>query len=144
MNLNLEVSGSIIINEDLARVWDVLTNPELIKEYLFGTETISDWKVGNGIIFQGEWEGHKYQDKGVVRENILHKRISYSYWSSFYGTEDKPENYGLVIYELSPVDTTHTTFTWTNKGFINEERQAHSQSGMTAFLEQIKAIAERK
>ncbi len=143
MNLDLVVSGSIVINADLARVWDVLTNPVLIKEYLFGTETITDWKVGNGIIFQGEWEGHTYKDKGVVRENMLHKRISYSYWSSFYGTEDKPENYSLVIYELSAVDATHTNFTWTNKGFLNEERQKHSQDGMQAFMEQIKTIAER-
>jgi uncharacterized protein YndB with AHSA1/START domain len=143
MNLNLQVSESIVINANLERVWNVLTNPEIIKEYLFGTETVTDWKVGSEIVFQGEYGEHKYRDHGVIQENIFHKRISYSYWSGFSGLEDKPENYSMVIYDLAPVDETHTTFTWTQKGYPDETRQAHSQSGMKAFLEQIKGIAER-
>jgi len=143
MNHNLGVSESIVINAGSDRVWDVLTKPEIIKEYLFGTETVTDWKVGSDIVFQGEYQGHKYRDKGVIKENIFHKRISYSYWSGFSGLEDKPENYSMVIYDMSPVDSTHTKFTWTQKGYPDEDRQKHSQSGMKAFLEQIKGIAER-
>jgi len=143
MNLDLQASESVVIKADLAKVWDVLTNPEIIKEYLFGTETLTDWKVGRDIVFQGEYEGHKYRDHGVIKENVFHKRIAYSYWSGFSGLEDKPENYGMVIYDMSPVDDTHTLFTWTQKGFPDEQRQQHSQSGMPAFLEQIKTIAER-
>jgi len=143
MKLDLQVSESIVINAGAARVWNVLTNPEIIKEYLFGTQTVTDWKVDSEIVFQGEYEGHKYRDHGVIKENIHHKRISYSYWSGFSGLEDKPENYGMVIYDLAPVDSHHTTFTWTQKGYPDEDRQKHSQSGMKAFLEQIKGIAER-
>jgi uncharacterized protein YndB with AHSA1/START domain len=143
MNHNLQVSESIVINTDIARVWEVLTNPDIIKEYLFGTETLTDWKVGSDIVFQGEYQGHKYRDHGVIQENVFHKRISYSYWSGFSGLEDKPENYGLVIYDVVPVDDSHTTFTWSQKGYPDEIRQAHSQSGMKAFLEQIKGIAEK-
>lgn len=143
MNLNLQVAESILINVSASRMWDVLTNPEIIKEYLFGTETLTDWKVGSEIIFQGEYEGHKYRDHGVIKENNLHRRIAYSYWSGFSGLEDKPENYSMVIYDLEPVDATHTKFTWTQKGYPDETRQKHSQSGMKAFLEQIKVIAER-
>ena len=123
--------------------WDVLTNPEIIKEYLFGTETVTDWKVGSEIVFQGEYQGHKYRDHGVIKENIFHKRIRYSYWSGFSGLEDKPENYSMVIYDVEPIDATHTKFTWTQKGYPDETRQNHSQSGMKDFLEQIKGIAER-
>jgi uncharacterized protein YndB with AHSA1/START domain len=143
MNHNLQVSESVVISANLERVWNVLTNPEIIKEYLFGTETVTDWKIGSEIAFQGEYSGQKYRDHGVIKEHILHKRLSYSYWSGFSGLEDKPENYGMVIYDLEPVDETHTKFTWTQKGYPDEERQKHSQGGMTAFLEQIKGIAER-
>jgi uncharacterized protein YndB with AHSA1/START domain len=143
MNHDLQVSESIVINVGLERIWDVLTNPEIIKEYLFGTETVTDWKVGSDIVFQGEYQGYKYRDHGVIQENIFHKRISYSYWSGFSGLEDKSENYSLVIYDLTPVDSNHTTFTWKQKGYPDETRQAHSQNGMKAFLEQIKGIAER-
>ncbi len=143
MRQDLQVSESIVINADLAKVWDVLTNPEIIKEYLFGTETITDWKPGSSIVFQGEYEGHKYRDHGVIQENVFHSRISYSYWSGFSGLEDKPENYSLVAYDLNPIDFANTTLTWTQRGYPDEQRQAHSQGGMKAFMEQIKAIAER-
>ena len=92
MNHNLIVSKSVDINAEPSTVWNALTNPDIIKEYLFGTETITDWKVGSEIIFQGEYKGHKYKDRGVVRENSLNKLLSYSYWSGFSGLEDKPEN----------------------------------------------------
>jgi uncharacterized protein YndB with AHSA1/START domain len=36
--LNKEIS----IHADSAKVWEALTNPEIIKKYLFGTQTISD------------------------------------------------------------------------------------------------------
>jgi len=143
MRHDLKVSESVEINASPETVWKILTTPAIIKEYLFGTETITDWKVGSEVIFQGEYQGHKYKDKGVIKENVLHKRISYSYWSGFSGTEDKPENYSVVSYDLNSKDRKHTTFTWSQAGYANEEGQKHSQSGMTAFLKQIKEIAER-
>lgn len=143
MNHNLTVSQSIEINAEPAKVWHALITPEIIKEYLFGTETITDWKAGSDIIFQGEYQGHKYKDKGKVVENVFHKTISYRYWSGFTGLEDKPENYSLVTYTLNSKDGKHTTFTWTQKGFSNEDGYNHSKSGMTAFLKQIKEIIER-
>src|ERR1700747_2083028 len=111
MRHDLEVSASVDIKADLAKVWNVLTNPKIIKEYLFGTETITDWKVGSEIIFQGEYEGHKYRDRGIVRENVPNKKIAYSYWSGFSGLEDKPENYSTVIYTLESVGENKTKFT---------------------------------
>ena len=79
MNHNLILSKSIDINAEPSEVWEVLTNPELIKEYLYGTETLTDWKPGSEIIFQGEYEGKNYKDKGVIRENIPGKLLIYSY-----------------------------------------------------------------
>ncbi len=143
MKHDLIVSKSIDIAAEPAKVWDALTNPEIIKEYLFGTETITDWKVGSDIIFQGEYEGQKYRDKGRVVENIPNKLLSYRYWTAFSGLEDKPENYSLVTYTLTPGDNKTTTFTWTQKGFANEEGHRHSESGMVAFLQSIKEIVER-
>jgi len=143
MRYDLKVSESVEINASPEKVWAVLTTPELIKEYLFGTETITDWKVGSEIIFQGEYQGQKYKDKGVIKEYTLHKRIRYSYWSGFSGLEDKPENYSIITYDLVSRNGRQTTFTWSQSGFANEEGQQHSQSGMAAFLKQIKSIAER-
>ncbi|HEV7621656.1 MAG TPA: SRPBCC domain-containing protein [Flavisolibacter sp.] len=140
---DLTASGSIVINASPSKVWNVLTNPALIKEYLFGTETITDWKAGSEIIFQGDYQGHKYRDKGVIRQNILNKLISYTYWSGFSGLEDKPENYSLVTYTITSKSNDQSEFTWTQKGFANEGSFKHSESGMQGLLQQIKEIAER-
>ena len=143
MRHDLTVSKSVEINAEPARVWNALTNPEIIKEYLFGTETITDWKVGSEIIFQGEYEGQKYRDKGVIKEIILNKVLSYSYWSGFSGLEDKPENYSLITYTLESSGNKKTKFTWTQKGYANEQSYEHSKNGMEEFLASIKAIIEK-
>lgn len=143
MNHNLRVDASVVINTDTKKVWDMLTNPEKIKEYFFGTETITDWKVGSGLVFQGEYQGHKYKDKGVILENKPFELLSYNYWTGFSGLEDKPENYSKVIYTLRPIDPNTTELTWTQVGFANEEGYSHSKNGMPDFLKKLKGIAER-
>ncbi len=55
----LIAKASISINASIAKVWDALTNPEVIKQYMFGTEIISDWKEGSPIIWKGEWQGKR-------------------------------------------------------------------------------------
>jgi len=143
MRQDLIVSQSVDVKASPEQVWDALTNPEIIKQYLFGTEIITDWKVGSEIVFQGEYEGHKYRDHGIIKGIIPLELISYSYWSGFSGLEDKPENYSLITYTVEK-DTNSTKFTWTQKGFASEEGYQHSNSGMEAFLQQIKEIIERE
>lgn len=143
MDQTLEVSESIIVNASADKVWNALTDPSLIKDYLFGTETITDWQVGSEIIFQGVYGEHSYRDKGVIKENRKNERLSYSYWSGFSGLEDKPENYSLVTYNVERVDDTQTKFTWIQKGFADKERYEHSKTGMKDFLLGVKTVMER-
>ena len=144
MNRNLKVSKSIEINSRAEDVWDVLINPEKIKVYLFGTETITDWKIGNPIIFQGEFEEQKYKDKGNVLENKENEILKYDYWSGFSGLEDKPENYSVVTYLIEKLSDNQVKFTWTQEGFANEEGRRHSENGLYGMLEQIKKLVEEK
>lgn len=143
MNHELSVSESITIHAPVERVWETMTNPAIIKEYLYGTNTITSWEPGTEIVFQGEWENQSYRDSGTVQENNFCKKLSYSYWSGFSGLPATPENHSLVIYEFEAKGE-DTIFTWTQVGFPDESRQEHSKSGMGALLEMIKAIAERK
>ncbi|MBD2700421.1 SRPBCC domain-containing protein [Spirosoma sp. BT702] len=143
MRHDLIVSQSININASPNKVWNVLTNPVLISEYLYGTETVTDWKPGSEVIFQGEYAHQTYRDKGVVLENVPNQILSYSYWSGFSGAEDKPENYSTITYTLKPIDDKQTEFTWTQQGFATEDGYNHSLNGMEALLNQIKGIAER-
>ena len=61
-------SVSIIINASPEKIWEALTVPEKVKEYFFGTNLVTDWKVGSPILFRGEWEGKAYEDKSTVLE----------------------------------------------------------------------------
>ena len=98
------------VNAPIDRVWEALTKPEIVKQYFFGSELVTSLEVGEPIIFQGEWEGQKYQDKGEVLEYEHNKRLAYSYLSNWSGKDDKPENYLWVCYEVSPSGS-HTELT---------------------------------
>jgi uncharacterized protein YndB with AHSA1/START domain len=101
MDTNLIVKKSITLHAPIEKVWDALTNPTIIKKYLFGTNTVSDWKVGSPIIFTGTWNDKPYEDKGIILALEREKLLKYSYWSSLAGTSDSPENYVNVTFSLS-------------------------------------------
>lgn len=63
-NSKIRVEKSIDSKKEL--IWDAFTNANKIKLYLFGTDTLCDWDIGSEIIFQGEYQGIAYRDKGVI------------------------------------------------------------------------------
>ena len=142
MNKDLIATQSIEINAEAEKLWETLTNPDNIKIYLFGTETITDWKIGSSILFQGEYDGHQYKDKGIVKENVKNKVLSYYYWSGFSGLKDVPENYALVTYKIDQITKNRVNFTWIQKGFATKDGQCHTEQGLKTMLKQIKKLAE--
>lgn len=68
MNTKYQSNYKTIINAPISKVWDALTMPEIVKEYFFGSNQETDWKVGSPIIWTGEYEGTIYVDKGIVQE----------------------------------------------------------------------------
>lgn len=141
MTPQLTATSSILIKASLAKVWHALTDPETIKKYLFGTNTITDWKVGSPIYFRGEWEGKSYEDKGIILEIMPEKILKYSYWSSMSGTEDKPENYQVVSYLVKSNDG-QTELTIVQEGSKSEEAKNHTQQNWKAIMDSLKTIVE--
>ena len=141
MDRALKVEKVVIIQAGPDKVWKALTDKESIKKYFFGTEAISDWVVGSSLIFQGEWEGKTYQDKGTILAADAGKLLQYNYWSGFSGLDDIPENYSLVTYRLS-AELDKTTLTLTQEGFAGEEAKAHSEGGWTMVLDNLKKLLE--
>jgi len=142
MNEELAVIIAIDISASPEKVWDALTNPEKIKIYLFGTETVTDWKVGSPIIFQGEYQGRNYKDKGTIKEIISGQLLQYDYWSGFSGLEDKPENYSLVTFQIY-FNNNKTNLTLRQQGFVSEQTKQHSEMAWTQILKTIKEITEK-
>ena len=142
MDKSLIATRSIQINSTPEKIWGVLTKPKKIKTYLFGTEVKTDWRVGSPISFSGEYEGHKYEDKGNVIENKPNELLNYSYWSGFSGLEDRSENYSLVSYRIKKLENNNCEFTWYQQGFSSEEGKCHTEEGLEKMLEKIKQLSE--
>jgi uncharacterized protein YndB with AHSA1/START domain len=141
MEKDLLVRKTVTINVNASKVWNALTNPKMIKQYLFGAKATSDWKVGSEIIFQGNWEGKKFRDKGIIEKFEIEKLFQYTYWSMFSGLEDKKENYSLITFELSG-DGKTTKLTVSQHGFADKAAQEHSAKGWSMVLQKIKELLE--
>ncbi len=136
------LNKTISINAPTSKVWNTLTNPDLIKEWLFGTKVISEWKVGTSILFTGNWQGTDYADKGKILKFDIEKVFQYNYWSGFSGLPDSPENYSVITFELTPKDNA-TFLTLTQSNFATETAYEHSDKNWEATLELMKKIIER-
>ncbi|MCY7409583.1 MAG: SRPBCC domain-containing protein [Chitinophagales bacterium] len=133
---------SKVIAAPKSKVWDAIINPEIIKQYLFGTEAKSDWKVGSTITYSGMWEGKSYEDKGNILAMETEKFFKYNYWSSMSGTEDKPENYAEITYELSE-EPEGTLFTLSQSAIPTQELHDHHEKNWKMVLEGMKKVIEQ-
>lgn len=132
---------SITIHVPTEKVWDALTKPDLIKQYLFGTEVSTDWKVGSPITYTGMWEGKTYEDKGKVLEVEVGKRLVSTYWSSMGGKLDVPENYNTIAYEIAS-EGENTLLTLTQDNILTEAEREHSEKNWTMTLDGLKKLLE--
>jgi uncharacterized protein YndB with AHSA1/START domain len=132
---------SITIAAPAAKVWEAVTKPELIKQYLYGTEVTTDWQVGSPITYKGVWQGKPYEDKGKVLQVEPGKLLVSTFWSSLSGDPDIPENYKTVSYELSVVGA-GTKLTIIQDNNANQVEASHSEQNWNMVLEGIKRLLE--
>jgi uncharacterized protein YndB with AHSA1/START domain len=124
------------------QVWRALTDPELIKKYMFGSEVRTDWKPGSPITWQGEFEGRKYMDKGEIIAVEPGRRLEITHFSPLTGQEDRPENYHRVSYELQQTDG-GTSLRLTQDNSSSAEEAEHSAATWQMMLDGLKKVAEQ-
>ncbi len=134
--------AAVTIDAPTAKVWEALTNPEVIKQYMFGTNVVSDWQQGSPIVWQGEWQGRKYEDKGVILKLLPGQTIQYSHFSPLSGVPDAPENYHTVTVELSD-EGEQTRVVLTQDHNATEEEREHSEQNWRMMLEGLKRLLEK-
>jgi uncharacterized protein YndB with AHSA1/START domain len=137
----LTVNVQVKFQAPMAKVWQGLTDPAMVKEYFFGTDLESSWRVGEPIKFSGEWNGHKYEDHGTILDIDPGTFVKYSYWSSMSGTEDKPENYANITYNLTE-NNGETELAVTQDNVKNEEAKAHSEQNWKGLFEELRKLIE--
>jgi hypothetical protein len=82
------LSESIEINAEPSKVREALTKPE-IKDIFLELKPLLIGRLAALLFFRVNTR-QNYQDKGIIRENVQNKILSYSCWSGFSGLEDKP------------------------------------------------------
>jgi len=149
MEKQLFVQNSISINASAERVWDALTNPEQTKKYMFGCETVSDWKVGSPLLWQANYEG---KDMVFVKGTIVtyepFKLLAYTTIDPNSTIDDISENYLTVTYQLTE-ENNETVLTVTQGDYLlvanGEKRYEDAYNGgegWNPILVQIKALLE--
>ena len=133
--------ASIHIDAPASRVWAALTDPEQIKQYMFGADVHTDWKPGSPISFTGSYQGKSYEDKGEIVECVPEDRLVHTYWSSMAGEPDRPENYKTVSYVLQD-DGRGTRLTLTQDHNTTPEAKQHSEQNWRQVLQGVKKLAE--
>jgi len=142
MKSTLIAKAQITISVPIANTWDALVNPEMIKQYMFGTNAVSDWKEGSPIVWKGEWEGKPYEDKGVILKLKPERILQYSHFSPLSGQSDVPEHYHTVTIELSPKGT-GTILMLSQDNNSTEEDREHSEKNWGMMLTGLKKFLEK-
>ena len=141
MTAKLVAKASTKIDAPPAKVWDALVKPELIRKYMFGATVVSDWRVGSPIVWKGEWQGKKYEDKGVILEMQPQRRLRYSHYSPLSGLPETPENFHNVTIELAP-DGRRTAVQLSQDNNPTDEGRKHSEENWKKMLAGLKGVAE--
>lgn len=145
----LIIENRITIDASAEKVWDALVNPQKTQQYMFGCETVSDWKIGSTLLWRGEYEG---QDMIFVKGNIVdiqpEKLLSYTVIDpNNPELADIPENYLTVTYDLKEEEgSTFLTITQGDYATVGNGKQRYEDTvesgGWQSILDRIKELVE--
>jgi uncharacterized protein YndB with AHSA1/START domain len=142
----LEVSDSIHIEADRARVWSGLTDPALLDSW-FGEHNELDLRPGGHLVL--EWEAHgRYS--GVVEEVDEGRALAFR-WASMPDAEPRPGNSTFVRFTLED-DSSGTRLTVRETGWETldadedevEQTMRENLAGWRGELEELAALLERQ
>jgi uncharacterized protein YndB with AHSA1/START domain len=134
-------NAKIDIDAPASKVWDALINPELVRQYLYGAEIVSNWYKGSPIVFKGVWNGRAYADKGIILEIEPGKLLKVTHYSPLSGLPDVPENYHMVTYQVSEAGG-KSTLAITQENNRDQAEVDESERTWGTILGNIKALLE--
>jgi uncharacterized protein YndB with AHSA1/START domain len=141
MPQDLTTEASVTIDASPEEVWRAITTPDLIERWFFGVRTETDWAEGSPIVHRGEYQGMPYEDKGTIVKVEPRHRLVHTHWSPVSGTEDRPEHYQEVSWDLSDRDGA-TQLTVREVNLPSEEAKATSEQAWQAALGSLKELLE--
>jgi uncharacterized protein YndB with AHSA1/START domain len=102
------IEENVIINATRSAVWDALTDPDSIRQWMgepeMHIEVITDWKVGEPILIAG-FHHVSFQNKGTILRFDPEQVLRYTHLSSVSLLPDEPQNYSIIEFELASAGT---------------------------------------
>jgi uncharacterized protein YndB with AHSA1/START domain len=144
--MNDQVSISCVVGSAPHKLWEALTVPHLMIEWMAGPEMqleiVTEWKVGGPVIIKG-FHHVKFENRGVVLAFEPERKLSYSHLSSVSNLPDRPENYTVITFVLTPVEG-GTLLTLTLKNFPDEIIRKHMELYWKPTLQILQRFAEAR
>ncbi|MBX2904782.1 MAG: SRPBCC domain-containing protein [Taibaiella sp.] len=135
---------SIIIEASAAAVWEVLTMPILMKEWMAETpiEIETTWQPGSQITISGPWYKTRFENKGTVLCYEPYAKLSYTHLSSLSRLPDDPGNHTIYEFFLLSKDEAATELTFSARQFVTSAIYHHLAFYWRVTLHKIKQQVE--
>jgi uncharacterized protein YndB with AHSA1/START domain len=134
-------TAEVDIHATPARVWAALTEPAQVAAYMGGSRVESSWQVGSPITWNGEYDGHDYQDRGQVLVYDEPHVLSVTHYSPLMGQDDRPENYHTLVYTVT-ADGDATRLSLTQDGCTDEAQAEQFSTNWQQMLGGLKGYVE--
>lgn len=138
------ITKTVHIAAPAAVVWDTLTRPELMKQWLADTEIniLTDWQVGGPIRLWGNWHGVDFETWGTVLQFDREKMLQYTHLSSLSRLPNVSANHTVIEFRLVPTEA-QTALTLTLRNFPTASIYKHLALYWNVTLEIIKKRVEQ-
>ena len=134
-------TSQILIHAPVASVWEALTKPELVKQWQYGADVITNWQKGSPIVYRSEWEGKVYEQRGTILEIEPEKLVKYTLFAPRPGLDEKPENSFTMTYRVEEING-KTMLTITQDDPREQQSQEQAEEAENTVLDSLKKLVE--
>lgn len=108
------ITETVVIQASTAVVWQYLTVPDLMKQWMLDTEMamaiMTSWQVGSPVLMQGTLHGIAFENSGTILHYEPEKLLAYTHLSSLSQLPGRAEDFCRLAFSLTP-GTKETTLT---------------------------------
>ena len=139
------IEKHVIIDALRSAVWEALTNPSSIRQWMGGPEMrieiSSDWTVAGPLLITG-FHHVAFQNKGTILRVEPEHILCYTQLSSLSRLPDEPQNYATLCFELAAA-AARTSVTLTVDNFPTEAIFKHLNFYWSTTLAVLKKFVEQ-
>lgn len=143
-NAELVFTKTILIDAPAKKVWDALTQPMQMKQWMSETDIdiITDWTEDSRITIRGQLYKKPFENSGKVITFQPNSELRYTHLSSLSRLPDVPENHTVLCFRLTTNGATRIDFSI--KNFPSETIYKHLAFYWNVSLELLKRFVEKQ